>query len=278
MTHAPVPAGEAQEAVVVTPAATQLLRYRGPARNGFEPIDAQRGRAVVDGCWCYLIAAVAGAGGVAFFLKDMTVRRYTPERVTALSLLSIAWVLMWYGGWKLSKPPTGRPWERRFAILARVSATAYMLVPFLWSVETWGSRYIAPAPLTKTVWVFCGTVAAAALPVYLLILNVRIRRPWIAAAAGVLAAGSATLMFLYANWHYRIGPGSLELFTQLPFAPLPSIELVAASPSFMAMVERPIETLMLLPWLVIVLTAFVVLSMWVIHAPAARRDRDGQPD
>ena len=202
-----------------------IVRHRNRRRPP-PPPDPAWARQVVEGAVLSLIAlALVVAISVAPQWMFVIPNRHapagkTPGRATLLCMGAAAWVLAWYGAWKLTRrPPVGDVIElRRRVRLARWPLTLYLLCPFI--IPAFGERLTGPAALSVLVLFLCGVVGVAMLTGTVAGLFSRIGRGWAASEAATLAvvnAGAAVFLFLLPFGHGGIS--SLDLMLDLPVHP-----------------------------------------------------------
>jgi hypothetical protein len=196
-------------------------------------------------------------------------RSYTPLRVILLGVLSAGWVAAWFGGWKLAGAVARgrRWWPRVIALLTRVAGTVFLLVPFVWAVETWGAEYMRSAPLTMWVALLSYPAGAALLTFCLVILLLRAESPAVAAAAVLLGLAAMAWIPFATQFPYRV-TNSLELMLFAPPLPFPGAVWFYRLPSFNELQSSPS---LLLPMVTFSLSVVVLVRLWVAHRRAGAR-------
>ena len=193
------------------------------------PPDAAWARRIREGAWLSLgtlavivLTALApdGWSGYAF--------RYphaweSPRRAVALGVVCTSWVQAWASAWRLTaREPLSayRPSPAVVAYITRWLMGAYLTLPFVWAVATWGassdSRIDGIWVLVLIALMLCGVAGGVGLLVRVGQLHRRMGGRVAFVEACVMGLALPLAVFLGAD---SGGPSSLELMWHLPALP-----------------------------------------------------------
>jgi hypothetical protein len=182
-------------------------------------------RALLEGAILILVAAglLVGLG----LMPDLYFRSGTAERRVMLGLASAAWVLQWYGVWKLTtRDPhalRGFRWQQKGQIV-RGTVTASALFP------VWFAAIDERSPFRALTWILgptlivsflCGLVGTCAFWLRIRQYAVRVPSTTLSTVAGALAA-LATVLGLLLSGSGSLGHNgnSLTVLLEWPSVPL----------------------------------------------------------
>ncbi len=213
---------------------TSLPLYEA-RRASLAPPDAPAARAGVEGAVVSLLAfalmwvPAAAPAAWYFFPYRNSPAGESPGRVALLAAACAAWVLAWWGAWKLTRwpfepPPAGSLGPRT---VARWGLTLYASIPFLLPLMTGEGTGSNAAVLALLALLVCGGAGDAALFIHLAGVFRRCGWRGHAAQATFLAVASPAAMWF--SMFIGVGRGgisSLDQMLTLPVLPYGVIYLL----------------------------------------------------